>query len=212
MAIVQGATPSKGGKKLSIVLMRCFFGACWVNRKWVYLFPLVNRERLTYSSINVKFSMFPVEVLKASPQNIWIISDLFTGVNLQTFSVIFLRLCFFIVIFSASHEAPLCVNDIDVRRGVPWSHDFVQVCGPPWRASPRRGQRVEITSKIRHKLVTVETVLHRRHLVWIGEKACEFWGNKTFLVTWILNLIKYPTVTCWVLFSFHFWVKRLICP
>ncbi|XP_043987656.1 phospholipase A1 member A isoform X1 [Gambusia affinis] len=29
-----------------------------------------------------------------------------------------------------SHEAPLCVNDIDVRRGVPWSHDFVQVCGP----------------------------------------------------------------------------------
>ncbi|PWA15598.1 hypothetical protein CCH79_00018469 [Gambusia affinis] len=30
-----------------------------------------------------------------------------------------------------SHEAPLCVNDIDVRRGIPWSHDFVQVCGPP---------------------------------------------------------------------------------
>ncbi|XP_054887390.1 phospholipase A1 member A isoform X2 [Poeciliopsis prolifica] len=27
------------------------------------------------------------------------------------------------------HEAPLCVNDIDIRRGVPWSHDFVQVCG-----------------------------------------------------------------------------------
>uniref|UniRef100_A0A3B3V014 Phospholipase A1 member A n=1 Tax=Poecilia latipinna TaxID=48699 RepID=A0A3B3V014_9TELE len=25
--------------------------------------------------------------------------------------------------------APLCVNDIDIRRGVPWSHDFVQVCG-----------------------------------------------------------------------------------
>ncbi|XP_038128301.1 phospholipase A1 member A isoform X1 [Cyprinodon tularosa] len=27
------------------------------------------------------------------------------------------------------HEEPLCVNHIDIRRGVPWSHDFVQVCG-----------------------------------------------------------------------------------
>lgn len=25
-------------------------------------------------------------------------------------------------------ETPLCVNKFDVRRGVPWSHDFVQVC------------------------------------------------------------------------------------
>ncbi|MED6282930.1 Phospholipase A1 member A [Characodon lateralis] len=25
-------------------------------------------------------------------------------------------------------EDPLCVNNIDIRRGVPWSHDFVQVC------------------------------------------------------------------------------------
>lgn len=25
-------------------------------------------------------------------------------------------------------EAPLCVNKFDVRRGSPWSHDFVQVC------------------------------------------------------------------------------------
>ncbi|KAK7939659.1 hypothetical protein WMY93_002985 [Mugilogobius chulae] len=25
-------------------------------------------------------------------------------------------------------EAPLCVNKFDVRRGAPWSHDFVQVC------------------------------------------------------------------------------------
>ncbi|KAK5608872.1 Phospholipase A1 member A [Crenichthys baileyi] len=25
-------------------------------------------------------------------------------------------------------EEPLCVNNIDIRRGVPWSHDFVQVC------------------------------------------------------------------------------------
>lgn len=25
-------------------------------------------------------------------------------------------------------EAPLCVNKLDVRRGSPWSHDFVQVC------------------------------------------------------------------------------------
>ncbi|XP_035994831.1 phospholipase A1 member A [Fundulus heteroclitus] len=27
------------------------------------------------------------------------------------------------------HEEPLCVNNIDIRRGVLWSHDFVQVCG-----------------------------------------------------------------------------------
>ncbi|KAM4561914.1 phospholipase A1 member A [Fundulus diaphanus] len=27
------------------------------------------------------------------------------------------------------HEEPLCVNNINIRRGVPWSHDFVQVCG-----------------------------------------------------------------------------------
>ncbi|XP_054471167.1 LOW QUALITY PROTEIN: phospholipase A1 member A [Anoplopoma fimbria] len=26
-------------------------------------------------------------------------------------------------------EEPLCVNNINVRRGAPWSHDFVQVCG-----------------------------------------------------------------------------------
>lgn len=25
-------------------------------------------------------------------------------------------------------DAPLCVNKFDVRRGAPWSHDFVQVC------------------------------------------------------------------------------------
>ncbi|XP_037095296.1 phospholipase A1 member A isoform X1 [Syngnathus acus] len=25
-------------------------------------------------------------------------------------------------------EAPLCVNNINIRRGAPWSHDFVQVC------------------------------------------------------------------------------------
>ncbi|KAJ8013083.1 hypothetical protein DPEC_G00049610 [Dallia pectoralis] len=25
--------------------------------------------------------------------------------------------------------APLCVNNIDVRRGSPWNHDFVQLCG-----------------------------------------------------------------------------------
>ncbi|KAM4731041.1 phospholipase A1 member A isoform 2-T2 [Anableps anableps] len=27
------------------------------------------------------------------------------------------------------YEEPLCVNNINIRRGVPWSHDFVQVCG-----------------------------------------------------------------------------------
>ncbi|XP_029936358.1 phospholipase A1 member A isoform X2 [Myripristis murdjan] len=26
-------------------------------------------------------------------------------------------------------EKPLCVNNIDLRRGAPWSHDFVQLCG-----------------------------------------------------------------------------------
>ncbi|XP_044072066.1 phospholipase A1 member A isoform X2 [Siniperca chuatsi] len=30
---------------------------------------------------------------------------------------------------SLRREEPLCVNNIDVRRGAPWSHDFVQVCG-----------------------------------------------------------------------------------
>ncbi|XP_033965856.1 phospholipase A1 member A isoform X2 [Pseudochaenichthys georgianus] len=30
---------------------------------------------------------------------------------------------------SQSREEPLCVNNIDIRRGAPWSHDFVQVCG-----------------------------------------------------------------------------------
>nr|XP_019956135.1 PREDICTED: phospholipase A1 member A isoform X2 [Paralichthys olivaceus] len=29
---------------------------------------------------------------------------------------------------SVRREDPLCVNNIHVRRGVPWSHDFVQVC------------------------------------------------------------------------------------
>ncbi|KAM9710232.1 phospholipase A1 member A isoform 2-T2 [Menidia menidia] len=29
---------------------------------------------------------------------------------------------------SLRHEQPLCVNNINVRRGAPWSHDFVQVC------------------------------------------------------------------------------------
>lgn len=28
-----------------------------------------------------------------------------------------------------SREEPLCVNNINIRRGAPWSHDFVQVCG-----------------------------------------------------------------------------------
>ncbi|XP_068186081.1 phospholipase A1 member A [Antennarius striatus] len=26
-------------------------------------------------------------------------------------------------------EEPLCVNDVHVRRGAPWSHDYVQACG-----------------------------------------------------------------------------------
>lgn len=30
---------------------------------------------------------------------------------------------------SLRREEPLCVNNIIVRRGAPWSHDFVQVCG-----------------------------------------------------------------------------------
>ncbi|KAM3607217.1 uncharacterized protein V6R79_003578 [Siganus canaliculatus] len=30
---------------------------------------------------------------------------------------------------SLRREEPLCVNNIYVRRGFPWSHDFVQVCG-----------------------------------------------------------------------------------
>ncbi|KAK9537228.1 hypothetical protein VZT92_004863 [Zoarces viviparus] len=30
---------------------------------------------------------------------------------------------------SLRREKPLCVNNIHVRRGAPWSHDFVQVCG-----------------------------------------------------------------------------------
>ncbi|KAM6954950.1 phospholipase A1 member A isoform 2-T2 [Lycodopsis pacificus] len=30
---------------------------------------------------------------------------------------------------SLRREEPLCVNNIHVRRGAPWSHDFVQVCG-----------------------------------------------------------------------------------
>ncbi|XP_028292290.1 phospholipase A1 member A isoform X2 [Gouania willdenowi] len=29
---------------------------------------------------------------------------------------------------SARREEPLCVNNIHIRRGTPWSHDFVQVC------------------------------------------------------------------------------------
>uniref|UniRef100_A0A8C2ZR50 Phospholipase A1 member A n=1 Tax=Cyclopterus lumpus TaxID=8103 RepID=A0A8C2ZR50_CYCLU len=29
---------------------------------------------------------------------------------------------------SLRREEPLCVNNINVRRGAPWSHDFVQVC------------------------------------------------------------------------------------
>ncbi|KAF7648144.1 hypothetical protein LDENG_00161120 [Lucifuga dentata] len=29
---------------------------------------------------------------------------------------------------SLRQEEPLCVKNIDVRRGAPWSHDFVQVC------------------------------------------------------------------------------------
>ncbi|XP_061647472.1 phospholipase A1 member A isoform X5 [Phyllopteryx taeniolatus] len=31
-------------------------------------------------------------------------------------------------IASPTHEEPLCVNNINIRRGSPWSHDFVQVC------------------------------------------------------------------------------------
>ncbi|XP_019735435.1 phospholipase A1 member A [Hippocampus comes] len=31
-------------------------------------------------------------------------------------------------IASRTREEPLCVNNINVRRGSPWSHDFVQVC------------------------------------------------------------------------------------
>ncbi|KAM7406919.1 hypothetical protein PAMA_002897 [Pampus argenteus] len=30
---------------------------------------------------------------------------------------------------SLRREEPLCVNNINVRHGAPWSHDFVQVCG-----------------------------------------------------------------------------------
>ncbi|XP_070832374.1 phospholipase A1 member A isoform X2 [Chaetodon trifascialis] len=30
---------------------------------------------------------------------------------------------------SLRREKPLCVNNINIRRGAPWSHDFVQVCG-----------------------------------------------------------------------------------
>ncbi|XP_076603364.1 phospholipase A1 member A isoform X2 [Chaetodon auriga] len=30
---------------------------------------------------------------------------------------------------SLRQEKPLCVNNINIRRGAPWSHDFVQVCG-----------------------------------------------------------------------------------
>lgn len=30
---------------------------------------------------------------------------------------------------SIRREEPLCVNNIIIRRGAPWSHDFVQVCG-----------------------------------------------------------------------------------
>ncbi|XP_040003794.1 phospholipase A1 member A isoform X1 [Xiphias gladius] len=29
---------------------------------------------------------------------------------------------------SLRREEPLCVNNINIRRGAPWSHDFVQVC------------------------------------------------------------------------------------
>lgn len=29
---------------------------------------------------------------------------------------------------SRRHEEPVCVNNFHVRRGAPWSHDFVQVC------------------------------------------------------------------------------------
>lgn len=29
---------------------------------------------------------------------------------------------------SLRREGPLCVNNIDIRRGAPWSHDYVQVC------------------------------------------------------------------------------------
>ncbi|XP_053295893.1 phospholipase A1 member A isoform X2 [Pleuronectes platessa] len=29
---------------------------------------------------------------------------------------------------SVRREDPLCVNNVNVRRGLPWSHDFVQVC------------------------------------------------------------------------------------
>ncbi|XP_059198566.1 phospholipase A1 member A isoform X1 [Centropristis striata] len=30
---------------------------------------------------------------------------------------------------SLRREEPICVNNINIRRGAPWSHDFVQVCG-----------------------------------------------------------------------------------
>ncbi|XP_071337862.1 phospholipase A1 member A isoform X2 [Trachinotus anak] len=30
---------------------------------------------------------------------------------------------------SLRREEPLCVNNVSVRRGAPWAHDFVQVCG-----------------------------------------------------------------------------------
>ncbi|KAK5860754.1 hypothetical protein PBY51_022213 [Eleginops maclovinus] len=30
---------------------------------------------------------------------------------------------------SQRREEPLCVNNINIRHGAPWSHDFVQVCG-----------------------------------------------------------------------------------
>lgn len=33
------------------------------------------------------------------------------------------------VCFCFRHEEPLCVNNINIRRGAPWSHDLVQVCG-----------------------------------------------------------------------------------
>ncbi|XP_054642415.1 phospholipase A1 member A isoform X2 [Dunckerocampus dactyliophorus] len=32
-------------------------------------------------------------------------------------------------IASTTREQPLCINNINVRRGAPWSHDLVQVCG-----------------------------------------------------------------------------------
>ncbi|XP_077437006.1 phospholipase A1 member A isoform X2 [Vanacampus margaritifer] len=38
-------------------------------------------------------------------------------------------------IASTTREEPLCVNNINIRRGAPWSHDFVQ--GHSWRLSHR---------------------------------------------------------------------------